>query len=220
MKKLIATALMLSCVSGANAAEKETTIEVIKEKVSAATDVAKSKMVAATEKVTSAVGIEEENPFKVSSPDYNADEPIAALHLFNGFGCEGENISPALSWHGAPIETKSYAVTIYDPDAPTGSGWWHWVVYNIPANVTSLEMAASSTGLPEGAVQVRNDYSEHAYGGPCPPVGDEPHRYIVTVHALNAEVLKAPKDASPALVGFMLNEHGIAKTELTAKYGR
>lgn len=158
--------------------------------------------------------------FAVSSSDFTADAPITNAHVFNGFGCEGENKSPALAWSGAPEGTKSYAVTVYDPDAPTGSGWWHWVAFNIPADVTALDTDASASGMPEGAVQSRTDFGSENYGGPCPPVGDEPHRYIVTIHALDTEKLELTPESSGALVGYMLNEHRLGKAELTATYGR
>lgn len=158
--------------------------------------------------------------FTITSPDYTASKPIANEHVFKGFGCEGENKSPALAWSGAPEGTKSYAVTVYDPDAPTGSGWWHWVVYNIPATVTSLETDASAKGLPKGAVQSRTDFGTEAYGGPCPPKGHKPHHYVVTVHALDVEKLDLKSDSSGALVGYMLNGHRIGKAELTSIYGR
>lgn len=209
MKKLILTTLAISLLASASLAQQETgTVAAIKESV-----------VSAKDKVTAAVGINP-NPFTVTSPDYTKDEPIALMHVFNGFGCEGENVSPALSWEGAPEDTKSFAVTVYDPDAPTGSGWWHWVVFNIPASVTELEIAASENGMPDGAVQSRTDYGTTGYGGPCPPVGDDAHRYIITVHALDVEKLDIAPDTPAAQVGFNLHSHGLAKTTLTAKYGR
>lgn len=160
--------------------------------------------------------------FSVSSADFPTalGEQIGNAQVFKGFGCEGENISPAIAWSGAPAETKSYAVTIYDPDAPTGSGWWHWVVFNIPANVTALENGASVNGLPAGAVQSRNDYGTEQYGGPCPPVGDEAHRYIVTVHALDVEKFDIAPDTPAAQVGYNLYSHTLKKTDMMAKYGR
>lgn len=207
MKKLFASALVLSLIC-APAIAKESVGTVIKESV-----------VVAKDKVAAAVGIEK-NAFSVTSPDFKKDEPIANLHVFKGFGCEGENVSPALSWSGAPEETKSYAVTVYDPDAPTGSGWWHWVVFNIPADVKSLEMAASGENMPEGAVESRTDYGSTGYGGPCPPVGDKPHHYVVTVHALDVEKLDIAPDTPAAQVGFNLHSHRIGKAVLTARYGR
>lgn len=161
--------------------------------------------------------------FKLSSPDIKTGGKIPKSFEFNGFGCAGDNKSPALKWSGAPKDTKSFAVTVYDPDAPTGSGWWHWMVINIPANVTELPGnagAANSTTLPAGATQSRIDYGVNAWGGVCPPQGDKPHRYIFTVHALKVEKLDVPADATAALTGFMINANTLAKTSFTAKYGR
>src|SRR5262245_38717869 len=99
---------------------------------------------------------------------------IPEANVFNGFGCSGKNDSPALDWSGAPKDTKSFALTVYDPDAPTGSGWWHWVVFNIPASITHLDAGASAGALPAGAVQSQTDFGKPGYGGPCPPAGDKP----------------------------------------------
>ena len=110
-------------------------------------------------------------------------------------------MSPALAWKNPPAGTKGYAVTVYDPDAPTGSGWWHWVVYNIPATVTSLPVGAGDRGgakLPAGALQGRTDFGTAGWGGPCPPKGDKPHRYVFTVHALKTDKLDVPADATAA----------------------
>lgn len=160
--------------------------------------------------------------FTVTSPDFLTDRAIAPVHVYKGFGCEGGNLSPTLSWSGAPEGTKSYAVTVYDPDAPTGSGWWHWVVYNLPATTATLPQGASSipNGLPKEAVQGHTDYGTVGYGGPCPPQGDKPHHYITTVYALNVEKLDLPVDATAALIGFNLNANALAKATLTATYGR
>lgn len=161
--------------------------------------------------------------FKLESPDVKPGATMDRKFEFNGFGCSGENKSPALKWSGAPKGTKSYAVTVYDPDAPTGSGWWHWSVVNIPANVTELKPDAgnaSGAKLPPGAKHVRIDYGVAAWGGTCPPPGDKPHRYIFTVHALKADKLGLPADATAALAGFMINANSIGKASFTAKYGR
>ncbi|MHB1247522.1 MAG: YbhB/YbcL family Raf kinase inhibitor-like protein [Sulfuriferula sp.] len=161
--------------------------------------------------------------FKLSSPEIKANSTIPKRFEFNGFGCSGENKSPELKWSGAPKGTKSFAVTVYDPDAPTGSGWWHWVVIDIPANVTKLPAAAGvadSTILPKGAVQIRDDYGVAAWGGVCPPPGDKPHRYIFTVYALKADKISVSDDASAALTGFMIHANTIGKASFTAKYGR
>lgn len=161
--------------------------------------------------------------FNVRSPDIKPASSIAEEQVFNGFGCQGGNISPALNWSGAPAGTKSYAVTVYDPDAPTGSGWWHWVVFNIPASANGLARNAGSTQttlLPAGSIQSRTDFGKPGYGGPCPPVGDKPHRYAFTVHALKVDKLPLDADAPAAMVGFYLGQNTIKKTELKAQYGR
>lgn len=161
--------------------------------------------------------------FKLSSPSIKPNSTLTMDQVFNGFGCTGKNISPALKWSGAPKGTKSFAVTVYDPDAPTGSGWWHWVVYNIPADVTELPEGAgdaSGANLPKGALQGRTDYGTHAFGGACPPQGSKPHRYIFTVDALKVEKIDVPDDASAALIGYMVNANRIAKASFKAKYGR
>jgi hypothetical protein len=142
---------------------------------------------------------------------------------FNGFGCSGDNISPQLTWTGAPEGTQSYAITMYDPDAPTGSGWWHWVVFDLPADVKGLPLGAGTpgkAGMPKGAVQSRTDYGKPCYGGPCPPKGHGPHQYIITVYALKTAKLGLDADASPAVVGFTLNSQMIAKASIVFYYGR
>ena len=130
---------------------------------------------------------------------------IPIEQVFNGSGCDGQNISPDLEWSGAPKNTKAFAVTVFDPDAPTGSGWWHWIVFNIPANVNHLALGAGSgkAPLPEGAIQGRNDYGQFGYGGPCPPPG-KPHRYVFTVYALKEKV-PLDENATAAMVGFNLS---------------
>lgn len=159
--------------------------------------------------------------FQVVSRDMRHQQTLNAAQILKGFGCDGDNRSPQLAWSGAPAGTKSFAVTLYDPDAPTGSGWWHWVVYNLPASARGLEAGAGQAGkLAAPARHGRNDFGNYDFGGACPPVGDQPHRYIVTVHALKVDRLDVPEDASPALVGFMLNASRIGKATLTAMYGR
>ncbi|WP_421731135.1 YbhB/YbcL family Raf kinase inhibitor-like protein [Brevundimonas sp.] len=128
------------------------------------------------------------------------------------------NASPHLSWSGAPEGTKSYAVTCYDPDAPTGSGFWHWTVANIPADVTELKTGASSDGLPKGAVEGRTDYGAPGFGGAAPPPGHGPHRYIFTVFAVDVEALDVTPDNSGAVFGFNLHFHTLAKASITATY--
>ena len=177
--------------------------------------------------VLSACGVTAANAQSMSltSTEVKDGGTIANDQVFKGFGCTGNNVSPSLSWSGAPSGTKSFAVSIYDPDAPTGSGWWHWVVFNIPANVTSLPKGAGdakSKTMPQGAVQSRTDFGADGYGGPCPPAGDKPHRYQITVFAVDVDKLPDAKDdmASAALVGFDLHFHTLAKASLTATYGR
>jgi len=160
--------------------------------------------------------------FKVSSTDIKEGK-LASAQVFNGMGCTGGNTSPALAWTGAPAAAKSFAVTIYDPDAPTGSGWWHWVVYNLPATTTSLPAGAGDASknlLPAGAVQGNTDFGAPGYGGACPPAGDKPHHYFITVYALNVDKIEVPAGATAAYVGFNLHAHEVGKAVLTATYGR
>ena len=161
--------------------------------------------------------------FKLTSTAFTAHGTLADEQVFNSFGCSGKNLSPALHWSGAPQGTQSFALMVYDPDAPTGSGWWHWVVYNIPPSVTALpEHAGDATGqlLPAGAAQGRTDFGTPGFGGACPPVGDKPHRYILTVYALKSEKIDVPADSTAAMVGFMLHANELAKASITAHYGR
>ena len=161
--------------------------------------------------------------FAVTSPSMSDGTTIGDKHLFAGFGCSGGNKSPALAWTGAPADARSFAVTVYDPDAPTGSGWWHWVVFNIPAGTTELKEGAGDTKgelLPAGSVQSMTDFGQPGFGGPCPPAGDKPHRYIFTVHALKLEKLPLEPGASGAMVGFFLGQNTIAKASITGLYGR
>lgn len=160
--------------------------------------------------------------FKISSPDFKKNGNLSLEQTFNGFGCSGANLSPELTWEGAPKDTKSFAVTVFDPDAPTGSGWWHWTVVNIPTNVTSLPKGAGSdlSKLPQGALQGRTDFGKPGFGGACPPAGDKPHKYIFTVYALKVEKLDLDENASGAMVGFNLKFNSIAKASITAKFGR
>ncbi len=156
----------------------------------------------------------------VTSSEIKAGGKIADEQVFNSFGCSGQNVSPSLAWSGAPKGTKSFAVSMYDPDAPTGSGWWHWWVVNIPADTTSLPKGAGGgTGLPAGAMQGRTDFGANAYGGPCPPPG-KPHHYVITVFALGVDKLDVDQNASAAAIGFNANAHVLAKATLTGLYGR
>ncbi len=155
-----------------------------------------------------------------SDGDYLGNDHI--LSEAYGFGCAGGNVSPQLSWNSAPEGTKSFALTCFDPDAPTGSGFWHWVVVNIPPDIASLEAGAGNPGgnLPAGALQVRTDFGAPGFGGPCPPEGDHPHRYIFTVFAVSMEELPVTADTAAAVVGFHLNFNTLDKASLMGLYKR
>jgi Raf kinase inhibitor-like YbhB/YbcL family protein len=162
-------------------------------------------------------------PFTLESAELKPNQKIADAHVFKGFGCDGGNVSPSLAWKNAPTGAKSFAITVYDPDAPTGSGWWHWIVFNIPADVMSLPAGASdrvSGKMPVGAVQSRTDFGKAGYGGPCPPPGDKPHRYVFKVYALKVDKLDLDESASGALVGYMLNANKLGSAQFTSLYGR
>lgn len=159
----------------------------------------------------------------LASPQFAASAALPAEPVLQGFGCAGGNRSRALNWQGVPAGTQSLALTVYDPDAPTGSGWWHCVAYNLPVDTRGLPANAGGARaglLPPGAVQGRTDFGESGYGGACPPAVDKPHRYIFTLHALKTPRIELPPDASAALVGFMLHINGLAQTRLMATYGR
>ena len=157
------------------------------------------------------------------SSSFSDGDYLGQSHVLSeefGFGCAGDNQSPQLTWGDAPEGTKSFAVTCYDPDAPTGSGFWHWLVVNIPADVTELDLGAGSAGgtLPDGALQTRTDFGAPGWGGPCPPQGAHPHRYILTAFAVSEESLPVATDTSAAVVGFMLNFNTLDKATLMGLY--
>ncbi len=158
--------------------------------------------------------------FTLKSKVLKSHEPMSQDQVYNSFGCTGKNISPDLEWSGAPKDTKSFAIMMFDPDAPTGSGWWHWVVFNIPANVQKLTAGAGSQGgiLPAGTIQSRTDFGKAGYGGPCPPPG-KPHRYQFKIYALKT-MLNLQEDTPAAQVSFMLNQNKLAEAHLEASYGR
>ena len=175
-------------------------------------------------------------PFVLTSSDL-ASGTFDNKYILNGFGCTGGNVSPALQWSGVPAGTKSLALQMYDPDAPTGSGFWHWAVYNIPPTTTSLAQGSgnSAASLPSGAFGGTTEFFDTGatggngnYGGPCPPTGDKPHRYIFTLYALAVDKLEVaggvPKTGTAGLYGFVLNKGVgpalLAKTSFTATYGR
>ncbi|MCF8322313.1 MAG: YbhB/YbcL family Raf kinase inhibitor-like protein [Flavobacterium sp.] len=159
--------------------------------------------------------------FTLSSKDLGGE--LTKVQEFGGFGCTGENQSPQLSWINAPEGTKSFAITMYDPDAPTGSGFWHWVVFDIPANSNELVTNAGNASLnliPTGAIQSVTDYGVKGFGGPCPPVGHGLHQYIITVHALKTDKLGLTDSTNPAVVGFYLWNQTLAKASIVAYYKR
>ncbi|KQO11683.1 hypothetical protein ASF06_03360 [Agreia sp. Leaf244] len=168
------------------------------------------------------------NPYdrlpKLPAFDLESTDVKQGVRLSNdqvGAGAGGGDISPQLSWSGAPEGTKSYVVTVYDPDAPTASGFWHWAVFNIPAEVTSLAAGAGTPGsdlLPQGATTLRNDGGVAGYVGATPPPGHGDHEYYVVVHAVDVEALDIPADASPAMLGFNLFFHGIGRAVISAPY--
>ena len=163
---------------------------------------------------------------KLTSTSFKDGDYLGTDHVLStdyGFGCDGGNKSPHLRWDGAPPGTRSFAVTCFDPDAPTGSGFWHWVLVNIPASVTELPVDAGNAAsgkLPAGALQVRTDFGKPGYGGPCPPEGDHPHRYLFTVFAVSMDTLPVTADTSAAVVGFYLNFNTLAKASLMGFFKR
>jgi Raf kinase inhibitor-like YbhB/YbcL family protein len=162
-------------------------------------------------------------PFTLKSAEVKNGAAMADKNSFNSFGCTGENVSPALEWSNPPAGTKSFALMVHDPDAPTGSGWWHWVVYNIPADTNSLPAGAGKadgSGLPKGAVQGNTDFGAPGYGGPCPPPGSGAHHYNFTLFALKVDKLDLPANATAAFVGFNVNANALGKAKLTGLYTR
>lgn len=160
--------------------------------------------------------------FKLTSTDISQGKFMSNTHEFQGFGCNGSNLSPQLSWTGAPEGTEAFAVLAYDPDAPTGSGWWHWQVVNIPKNVTTLAAGVGDSiknATPAGSINIKNDYGVTGFGGACPPKGHGVHRYQFTVYALSKK-LDLPKDASGALTGYMVRAHSLASSTIEALYKR
>jgi Raf kinase inhibitor-like YbhB/YbcL family protein len=163
-----------------------------------------------------AAGPVQADTFKLSSTDIAQGKVMSTAQEFKGFGCGGGNRSPQLSWTGAPAGTEAFAVFAYDPDAPTGSGWWHWQVVNIPKTVTTLAAGATS---PSGSVEVKNDYGIAGFGGACPPKGHGIHRYQFTVYALSKK-LELPHNASGALAGYMVRANALASSTIEALYQR
>lgn len=159
--------------------------------------------------------------FRVRSDDLRDGEPLPAKQVFNGMGVKGDNVSPHLAWDGAPDGTRSYVVTCFDPDAPTPSGFWHWLLVDIPADVTELPAGAGSADgarSPSGSFHVPNDFRTADYGGAAPPEGDQPHRYMFVVHAVDVTSLGVDANVSPAVVSFNLVFHTLARAIITATY--
>lgn len=159
--------------------------------------------------------------FTLTSTDVTDGSPLAKPQVSGIMGAGGEDASPQLSWSGFPEETRSFAVTVYDPDAPTASGFWHWAVADIPASVTSLATGVGDGepgSLPAGAVTLANDASGRRFVGAAPPAGHGPHRYFIAVHALDVESLGLPEGATPAYLGFNLFGHAIARAVIVGTY--
>ncbi len=157
--------------------------------------------------------------FLAYSPDIYEGREIRNNQVYNKYGCRGNNISPQITWKNEPKNTKSFAITMYTKDANSGSGWWHWIIYNIPNNINFLLAGASNNKslLPKGAVQGMNDYGENQYGGVCPPLNNK-YDYTITVYALDVEELDLPKNSTPAMVVLNLNNHKIATTQIKSSY--
>jgi Raf kinase inhibitor-like YbhB/YbcL family protein len=159
--------------------------------------------------------------FRLRSNDLKEGERLPDAQVFNGMGYVGGNLSPHLAWDDPPEGTKSFVVTLYDPDAPTGSGWWHWIVANIPGSIRELPagIGHGSAALPKGALETRTDFGSPGYGGAAPP-GTDPHRYVFTVHALKTEKIDVTVESSGALVGFMTHLNSLGKASITTTFGR
>ncbi len=157
--------------------------------------------------------------FTLTSESITDGQPLSKPQVSGIMGAGGEDVSPQLSWSGFPSETRSFAVTVYDPDAPTASGFWHWAVANLPADVTELPAGAGDgSNLPGGAVTLVNDAGMRRYIGAAPPSGHGPHRYYVAVHAVDVDKLELPEDASPAFLGFNLFQHALARAVIVGTY--
>lgn len=159
--------------------------------------------------------------FTVTSESVRDGEKLPAAQVSGIFGAGGQDVSPELTWSGFPESTRSFAVTVYDPDAPTAAGFWHWAVVDIPAEVHHLPAGAgddAGSGLPDGALQLKNDGGLARYLGAAPPAGHGRHRYFIGVHALDVPSLELSPDASPALLGFTMSSHTLARGWITPWY--
>lgn len=164
------------------------------------------------------VGTAQAADFALTSKTFQQGAPIAAENYWNSFGCSGSNVMPDLEWSNPPEGTKSFAVTLYDKDAPTGSGFWHWVVYNIPVTTSGLPGGINGGAVPAGAIEGNTDLGKPGYIGPCPPVGRK-HDYMYTVYALKVEKLPVERSFGPALVGFFMWQNTLAKASLDVMAG-
>ncbi|MBC7428493.1 MAG: YbhB/YbcL family Raf kinase inhibitor-like protein [Bacteriovorax sp.] len=159
--------------------------------------------------------------FTAWSNSLKAGNTVPNKYIFSGMGCSGNNISPPLEWKDAPVNTKSFAVTVFDPDTPKIGGWWHWAVINIPANISVLPEGASNNNLlPAEAIEVETDFGEKHYAGPCPPQGDTPHHYVFTVYALKNKAVHLSPNSTPGSIRHDLEHAALAKSSFTVHYGR
>lgn len=158
---------------------------------------------------------EKQEVFEISSPDFKNGQDLTKKFEFNKFGCNGENFAPTLSWKNAPKNTESFALMVYDPDAPTGSGWWHFAAYNIDKKTSQIK----NFKLSKAAKILNNDAGFKGYMGPCPPKNHGRHHYVFTIFALDKK-LDLDKNASPALLGFMINSHKIESASIMGIYQR
>lgn len=155
----------------------------------------------------------------LTSPSLDSNGAFVADQVLNGFGCTGGNLSPALEWSGAPEGTASFALMMHDPDAPTGSGWWHWTVFNLPASTTGLPEGASASAMPEGSIESRTDFGAPGYGGACPPEDGGAHAYAITLYALPL-TLGLDAEVMPAMLSYMLRGSALDSVTLTVPFGR
>ncbi len=165
----------------------------------------------------SAAAAEQATDFRLDSPELAPNTTVAGRFVYQGYGCRGLNLSPALNWSNPPEGTRSFVVTVFDPDAKGGAGWWHWVVYNLPATTRGLPEGAGSKPaklLPAGAREGKTDFGESAYGGPCPPPGDPPHHYVFTIYALASDHIELSG------TGFTPDQGVLARSSFTVRYGR
>jgi Raf kinase inhibitor-like YbhB/YbcL family protein len=171
------------------------------------------------------VALAADQPFRLTSPDLPTGKPFAERHIANAFGCHGGNESPTLKWEGAPAGTRSFAITMFDPYKPPASGWWHWIVYDLPATTTMLPRKAGAPGSPDMPSQAKQglpdgDAPERHYYGPCPDIGDPPHGYTITVYALSVDHLDVPATATSAHIDYIIASKTLAKASIVHPFAR